>query len=436
MRSLALVLVLVAAAAFADVPVDVPQLQADTAVYPAAATNGDDVVVTWESFTGYVRVARVRGDGTVIDVPAKLVGRGQHPAIACGGGRCVVLFEFSGTVEAAFLSADLDVLRRVRFSIQLPNRVQTVAANDDGFLVTWQSNDYDSAGVLLTRDGDVFAQFAIHQCIVASAGRGGEFLIAARPTMNVWPIGLYRVTRDGSLTAGPTFNDDSLPGTFLGSVALASSPNGFLLAYGDSRLGVGEGSVVELDAALQARGPRSLLSNDVESGGPVSAAWDGTRYVVAFSAQNERCEVLPRGDRAIAVENAAEAALAATSRGLFVAVRRQHDWSIDGYVMPSFAATPAPFTVAYEVAKQFLPAMATDGRSALVTWVENERGRRVALVLPSGERRDIPFDHGPSAVLSSLAFDGRNYVMIWTELFPQPDRVYAQVVSPDGALLG
>ena len=436
MRSLALGLAFVAAAAFADVPVDLPRLQADLGLYVTAATNGDDVVVAWESFTGYVRVARVRADGTVVDVPAKLVARGYHPVIGCGGGRCVVIFDFSGTVEAAVLSADLDVVRRVRFSNEIPDRPHTVAANDDGFLVTWQSNYYDSTGVLLTRDGDVSAQFAIHKCIVAGAGRGGEFAIAALPYMTGWPINTYRVARDGSLMAGPSISDDALPQAFLGTVALASSPNGFLVAYGGWRAGEGEGSVVELDAALQPRGPRSLLLNDVEYNGPPSAVWDGARYVVAFPKMfSYACTVAPLAGPAVVLNDAAEAALAVTSHGLFVAVQRRQHWSIEGYVMPSTSATAAPFTVAYEVAKQFLPEMATDGRSALLAWLEDERGWRVALLLPSGERRDVAFDR-PAAASMSLAFDGRNYVMTWYESYPQPNAVYAQFVKPDGAPLG
>jgi len=425
------------AMAAADLAVDAPRVVTDSAVDDVvAAANGDDAVVAWAHDNSYVKVARVRGDGTVLDVPARSVERGDTPEIACGGGRCIVAAIRDAAVVATVIDGDGTPLRGMALGppgsfvsisgeLTAGDRGLKAAASGDGFVVAWTSGYYQTTAVVLTRDGDVVAHVTLSGRIVAASARGRDFALATMEFMTIGPVLLFGVGRDGSVTAGATVRDELL--LYPGRVALASSPNGSLLVFSGRQLfnGSYRGAVraIGLDAALQAGSGSTLSTMPSFNSSRLSAIWNGARYVVGFSEGNSVYDVLLLGDTTLRLRGVDEATVAMSGSEIFVATARGR--TVIGYR----ASVPEPIVVGFAVVEQHAPRIATDGRSALVAWQENGTFR-AAWFGPGGSRR--PIDLGGLPLDLRLAFDGRNYVATWSV----QSAAYAQFFTPDGQPMG
>jgi len=427
------------ALAAADLAVDAPRVVTDSRVFHdvVAAANGDNAVVAWAHDNAYVKVARVRGDGTVLDVPARFVERGDKPEIACGGGRCIVAAIRDAAVVATLLDADGAPLRSmalgppgsfVSISSDLTNDDSGLktGASDDRFVVAWTSGYYESTAVVLTRDGDVVAHATLAGRIVAASGYGRDVALATMENLTAGPLLLFRVGRDGRVTAGATIFDDLL--LYAGRMALASSPTGSLLVVSGRQLfdGSYRGAVraIALDAALQAVSASTLSTMPYFVALRVSAVWDGARYAVGFSEGSGLYDVLLLGDKKLQLQGVDEATLAMSGSEVFVAATRR--WSPVGYR----ASAPEPIAVGFTVVEQHAPLLATDGRSALVGWSEDGRSCCIAWLGPGGIRHPIDVGDVPSYL--RLAFDGHNYVATWSV----QSTAYAQFFRTNGQPLG
>src|ERR1051326_1508207 len=428
------------AMAAADLAVDAPRVVTDSRVFHdvVAAANGGNAVVAWAHDNSAVKVARVRGDGTVLDVPARFVERGDKPEIACGGGRCIVAAIRDAAVVATLLDVDGAPLRSivlgppgsfVSISSDLTNDDSGLktAASDDRFVVAWTSGYYESTAAVLTRDGDAIAHATLAGRIVAASGYGGDVALATMENLTAGPLLLFRVGRDGRVTAGATIFDDLL--LYAGRMALASSPTGSLLVVSGRQLfnGSYRGAVgaITLDTALQALAGSTLSTMPDLVASRVSAVWDGARYAVGFSEGSGLDDVLLLGDKKLQFQGVDEATLAMSGSDVFVASNSRR-WTAVGYRV----SAPEPIAVGFTVVEQHAPLLATDGRSALVGWSEDGRSCCIEWLGPSGIRHPIDVGDVPSYL--RLAFDGHNYVATWSV----QSAAYAQFFRPNGQPLG
>src|ERR1051326_8906591 len=426
------------AMAAADLAVDAPRVVTDSRVFHdvVAAANGGNAVVAWAHDNSAVKVARVRGDGTVLDVPARFVERGDKPEIACGGGRCIVAAIRDAAVVATLLDVDGAPLRSivlgppgsfVSISSDLTNDDSGLktAASDDRFVVAWTSGYYESTAAVLTRDGDAIAHAPLAGRSVAASGYGGDVALATMENLTAGPLLLFRVGRDGRVTAGATVFDDLL--LYAGRMALASSPTGSLLVVSGRQLfnGSYRGAVgaITLDTALQALAgpPLSTVPDLVAS--RVSAVCDGARYAVGFSEGSGLYDVLLLGDKKLQFQGVDEATLAMSGSDVFVASNSRR-WTAVGYRV----SAPEPIAVGFTVVEQHAPLLATDGRSALVGWSEDGRSCCIEWLGPSGIRHPIDVGGVPSYL--RLPFDGHNYAAPWS------GRAAGRASVPPGAPCG
>jgi hypothetical protein len=239
-------------------------------------------------------------------------------------------------------------------------------------------------------------------------------------------------------SGAPVVTDISMSSTSTESVSVAASDTGALVTW------LSEGRILARRVTLEGApvDPQPLVVCEDGSewrGGPVSI-FDGTNYVIGFFAKvmnryRLRVASVAR-DGAVATpcgQVVATAEVDSSNRGLNVAtgngtttfVWEQRDSSWDPAVRvvrtrAGAAVDATPLTLAQWVGEA--PSVTWNGTDFLVAWSDVRRGTadvRVARLPPSGALRD------PNGLVVSaldvdqraprLAFDGRRYLLLWTD---------------------
>ena len=408
---------------------------------PAVAFNGTDYVVVWEDtrVAGLdIYGARVSQAATVLDPGGIAVSTAtwtqQYPSVACDGSNCLVVWEdmrsdYNGDVYGARISPAGAVLDPVGLPISPAESYQlrpSLVFVQGTYFVAWEDWRSDSAevyGVRLNSDGTVFDNI-------------GMIL----PAPGVW---------------------------YTGDLDLALGCDGGVV------LGVWtewEGSLSEVTDVF---GARVSIAGDVLEPGVIrisadprteefpAIAFDGTNHLVVWGSQGSGYSSEIRGrrvkndgtvlDQRILVSSSANDFVAAPTvafggKDYLVAWGGYRDnWGglyaarvdTSGTVRDS-----ACITVCTEGGVTDFAAVAFDGRNYFVVW-EDYRGEGLDLYGARIDTSGAVLDPGgfPIATgtgwqeLPAVAFDGTNYLVVWDDNRSRHYEVYAARVDTSGTVL-
>jgi hypothetical protein len=275
---------------------------------PAVAWGGSSYLVTWsqrgERFTPLQSGVRISAGGAILDATPMQFGSAEYGDAAAGAGGWLVVWAETHVLRAEFVSSSGE--RGGPFVIQDGRYLEpSVAWNGSEFLVAWTDEDY---------------QRAVRAVRVSPSG----------VVLDSTPIVLESGNRD------MPFPD------------VAGGDGNFLVAWGDFRdsRGAALARIVNGDGTLLGNGPIELTAHIKDLKARVTAAWDGSAFVVAHvlclwsgdSPQSGYC-VSPGGD-VLASRVAADGAIQGT------AVVSETPWR---EMAPSAAGGPAgAVAIAYQ----------------------------------------------------------------------------------------
>lgn len=238
---------------------------------PAIATNGRDFFVAWTDhrFGGAdVFGSRIDADGRVLDsagIPLLPTGYDDHIAdVVWNGSSYIVAYASSYVgINVADIMSDGKILGGL--PIVVPRWINDVriAWSGSAYLVTWSEPEGVRAQVFdsdMHKVGEEIAFGAGHRPAVASNGSG--FLVA-------WSHGFAVVSTSGVASEPVAFTD-----RFVDRIAIASNGTSYLLFHA--------GSPASQVLSVSDRGE---ILRTIEMGYVThpSVAWDGVRYVAAWS---------------------------------------------------------------------------------------------------------------------------------------------------------
>ena len=378
---------------------------------PDLASDGHDFLAVWRASAGIVG-ARVSQDGRILDPEPIRLSSGsdgsEHPALAFDGTNYLVVWSSTSGIRATRVSPEggvvgpADVLVTPGGSSEID-----VAFNGTHHLLVWTAGDpADVVGTLVTVDG-----VALHP--------GGV------PISTGW-------------------------GT-QGAPVVTSVGSSFFVAWLDARGGVDEPIDVygsRVDAAGSAVDPAGIRilegpGNDVAT----AVASDGTDVIVTWSGRGARV------DRSGAVLDPSGFPLSTLRSDVAVAFNGDHYFVVGSAGLPIGGARvarngavldPAAVTISRSASAQTELDMAFDGTSSFVVWTD-DRGPGSGIyggrIGPDGQMLDgtgipIAVEDDPNARLGrpSVAFDGTNFLVAWSEL-RNDGPLRGALLSRDGVVL-
>lgn len=400
--------------------------------------DGTHFVVVWLDDI-QVFAVRIRRDGTVVDPEAILIDQidsGGEPSIACdGAGRCLVTSLDIGGDEGTSIIGTLLVdeagsLSATGFRVATGQPGQPrVAWSGRHFLVVWpEEREGGSSDILAARvatDGTVLDSpgFLISSAsgdqLEPSVGRMGDQLWVVWEDMRRGDSDIFGTrVRDSEVLD----RDGIALSTASGrqhEARVASTGNRAFVLWTDERSG----------ERSRIRGTRVTADGTVinRSGFPVSAEDFDREEHANLACGSEQCFVAYESPSP--VEDAA-----GFPRSRFVLGTRltRGDGALDEPALEVSRAAPA----------QHFPAVAWGDGSFLVVWQEFRSLDGPTLVAarmrPDGrilDRRGIELPGAPGSSKPAVAFDGREFLVVWQEPHPLGEDIRGARVSASGRLL-
>jgi hypothetical protein len=462
----------------------------------AVAFDGSNYLVAWrESRNGTydydIRGARITPAGVVLDTQGFLISGAEndqwHPSIAFDGTDFLVVWQDARDSDNHY---DIYGARVTPAGVVLDTAgiAVSAAANNqeaprlvfDGvnFLVVWQDyrNGYysDIYGARVSREGLVLDSSGLAISTATSyqwdphvASDGTSFFVCwddLRDGLNAEDVYGARVTPDGIVldTAGLVVTDaDDNQG---GSSLLFDGTN-YLVVWTDERHGVGirdvYGARVAPDGLVRDTSGLVISAAAVHPGGPV-LAFDGANSLVAWSDLSTGSGSALYGSRVTPAGNVLDTlhfcltpcagyqqwpAVALGGTNYLVAWADLSDFAVPNILCAR--VTPAGevldqrgLKISTATGLQGEVSVAFDGTNFLVVWDAYRSGTAGdvfgARVTPEGEVLDtagFSISVASNQCGSRVAFDGTNYLVIWTAVSSDLGDIYATRVTPDGVVL-
>jgi hypothetical protein len=458
---------------------------------PAVATIGGTSLVLWQELNTVVG-ARVTKSGVVLDPVGIAVApaEGKSPDVASGGGRYLAVWSTSFGIQAARMSRAGKVMDRPPIHVrdaQILNPAVAVAFDGTNFLVVWSERaDFitkeDLLGARVSPAGTVLDPTPIVVSAASDDQVAADLAFDGTNYLVVWQdyrAASYNVYSSRVAPDGTVLDPNGIPVStaHLDQTEPAVAWNGseYLVTWSDARSGFAK---VDIYAA------RMMLDGTVldPSGIAVSQAlneqtassvdFDGTNFLAVWSDQRSHgafaevsaARVTPDGtvldpagilvagedlsypDPAVVWNGRSHVVLWTTNGGV------AHGYSgelVGGEVIArrvTSAGTvkdPSGITVSLGADSQYFPAMAFDGVNELVTWLDVRSPLIHAVyagrVSPSGEILDgsgLQLSTGSSEYpVVDVAFDGTDYLVVWTKPFEGDSDLVGVRIAPDGTVL-
>jgi hypothetical protein len=441
------------------------------------ASAGSVDLVVWNGLGDGIGAARVDRAGSVLDPTPIRLPSGVRATVGSDGENFLVVWNPNGAssagLEGVRVSRRGDVLDPSPIVLSEPPVGEPkISFDGTDYLVVW-TTDGGIAGTRVSRDGVVIEP--VHLLVptvgypsIDIAFNGTDHLLTwARPDPDQPPPGprpvppltdLYGtlLARDGSPRHPEGVAISVAPGSQSGPV-VTSVGSSFFVAWADSRSGGASdifGTRVDPTGATVDPAGIPVAAGPAEENGPAVASDGDTALVIWTTRQDD--DLLAHGarvDRSGAVLDAAPFPVSTLASDLAVAFDGQ-DYFAVGYgggpvlgtrITPGGAVLdPAAIAVSIGANAQLRPDSAFDGTNTLVVWADDRSsgagvyGGRIG---PDGQILDgqgFRISDGPTSNSGSVAFDGTNYLVAWTETRGD-DRTWvlrAARVSRAGVVLG
>ncbi|MFL5351917.1 hypothetical protein [Archangium sp.] len=404
----------------------------------AVGFNGTHFVVVWLDDI-QVFAVRIRRDGTVVDPEAVLIDQidsGGEPSIACdGAGRCLVTSldigdDDDNSVIGTLLVDEAGTLTASGFRVARGQLGQPrVAWSGRHFLVVWpEEAEGGSTDILAARvapDGTVLDSPGF---IISSAFGDQREPSVGRMGEQMWVV--WEDTRRGDsdifgtrvLDATVLDRDGIALSTASGmqhEARVASAGDRAFVLWTDERSGEHSrirGTRLTADGTVINRAGFPVSAGDFDREEHANIACGSVQCFVAYQSPSlvEEASGFPR------------------SRFVLGTRLTRSSGALDSPALELSTAAPA----------QHFPAVAWGDGGFLVVWQEfrNLDGPTLvaARMLPDGRVLDRPGIELPSAPGSSkpaVAFDGREFLVVWQEPHPRGEDIRGARVSASGRLL-
>lgn len=460
---------------------------------PAVAANGSTWLVAWEDAqtgAGEVRATRVSSAGAVLDAGGLVIATGatsiRFPEVACDGSQCLIAWNQGGG-QGDVLGSLFDVAGATAgtaFTIISKTSDQTqpsIAFDGTNYLVAWsdrrQGSQYDvwaarvtTAGAVLDADGVQLVSASGDQRLPSVAFNGSQYLVAWHDaTGDGFAVKGVRVSTAAALVGSVfTINDGAHDQRF---PAVSTQGTRWVVAWEDDHTNdstLHDAYVARISSSgslLDANG--IVVSRSANRQTLASVASDGSRYLIAWSDNRG-----PAGEfeiwgalvdasgtvrRQKAISTAAgsqftpDIAYDSANAQFFVAWNDQRD-GVDDLYGARITATSTDFTVldsngiliSSAAGKQRRASVAIGSSNYLVAWQDERAGNRdiyAQRVSPAGALvgAEIPlsttsFDASNPAVGS----DGTDFLVVWDEARngTNTEDIFARRVGANGTASG
>jgi len=449
-RAAALLLAVSASAAGQGVPVTAPTPLTNTryggAGLPAeasVASNGRTFVAAWTA-GGLVRAGRVNPDGTVgIGVPVA-TGRDAPAIAAMGDGYVVAMTGIESPAEIRLRFLDENGRPVAPLTAAVGYGFKPLLVSNGSLIALFYGDSYYGrcTAVLFDHDGNERLRRAVspesfHLADLSAATNGISFEIILSNGHDVFVESL-----DSAGNVGPmiTTQTAAAGNGLLVQVAIASDGRGYLAAWNtaDGKLSA---ATVNDSGALGSPAIVAAPSVGLEVRRP-RLAWNGTQYAGAYldgggnnfnsvfgtprllEIDAQSMTATPRA--LMAPESTDVGVAAAPDRWLATWTERRdfkhYEFALGwgGALRGTFIGQPAeePRTITLAAAEEWLPALATNGTSTLVTWLEATSDKTSLMAGLLGADRSwrelgalAIIDKVPQTVVA--ASDGTNFLLVW-----------------------
>jgi hypothetical protein len=484
------------------VPVISPELQSDTPIngfnpfsaqFPSVARGNGQYLVTWletrDPMSRQVFAARVALDGTLLDQAPIVISDERIEArsadVAFDGTNFLVVWShatlqqfYGDLLMAVRVSAAGVVLdeRSIRFGENLPRDLlrPSVTFNGSNYLVAWTASD-ESTGIIQAARVSTSGQFldATPISLSSTAPFDGKVDVATFGTTSVVVWVDTRQNNDGDIytarisEAGTVLNPSALAVTNAAGIqrepAIACGSSQCLVAWADGAATSTSARpfAARLDGAGAVLDPNGFVLANSSSGAP-SPSFDGTNYLVAFSAVRD-------GFDAVVNARVTQGGAVLDSTPLLVQPPVAHQrepaaafGSTDSLIVWADSRAPGgptihcrrlapggePLGARLAVSNstetfvgdnvQLRPSAAFDGTQLFVVWEDWSRGIVGTRVDLSGAARDPQgiVVANRSAGDPHVAFGGNHFQVIWRgSAEGQSSRTLARRITSDGGLL-
>jgi hypothetical protein len=460
---------------------------------PAVAWNGSEYLVVWVSNLGlrgpsHIYATRVSPSGVALDLNGIVVNAASDsgfPSVVWNGSNFVVVWQdwrnstAASDIYGARVNGAGDVLDPLGIAISTASNDQGVpraAVIGSTVLVVWEDgrNDpsnpdiygarLDNTGAVLDPAGIPISTAAGAQHRPAVAADASHFLVAWTDERNgAYELDIYgaRVNTKGTVldSAGIAISNEVADQS---DVSVAANANSFFAAWTDQR---NQGTRSDIygarlsDAGTVLDSTGIAISTVAADHGASATAWNGSNFMVTwlddrlsavhydiFGTRVSTAGAVLDGASGKAIVTSSDgegsSVLASNGNGVFVVLESNPGYEdIVGTRVDASAHvldTP-PKPLSTMATEQLNPAVAFDGTDYLVVWTDFGipttlvRGARVSnggkLLDPNGISIGTTSYYD---TLPSVAWNGTNFFVTWTDVTPD---VHGARVTPGGAVL-
>lgn len=397
----------------------------------AIAFDGTNFLVVWETLNSGIYATRVTPGGAALDTPAielQVFDGPQNPSVAFDGTNYLVVWEDSTGIAGRIVSRA--GARGSEIQITAAAGLQyrpDVAFNGNSYVVVWEDRRNGTAdiyGARVTTSGSVIDAAGIAISNAVGAQDGATVAYDGTNSLVVWsdarsgPDDIYgaRVGPGGGVSDPGGIPISTATGEQR-SPDIAFDGTNHLVVWGDNRSGttfdIYGSRVSPAGAVLNPTG--IAVSTAAREQGIPTVAYDGASYLVAWEDTRDRpsfgadvyaTRVTTAG--AVVTPAGTPVSTAATGAGVFSSG-------------PAVGAGGGTFLLTWEDLRDWDDAYATRVSAAGV--VLDPQGLRLSSQLPSTPQSE-----------PVVAFDGTNYLVVWTQNNGTPD-IWGTRVAPGGRVL-
>jgi large repetitive protein len=432
---------------------------------PITAWNGASHFVAWTHFAQAGQElfsARVAPNGSLLDPQPVRLGPGQNPAIAWGGATHLLAWTSPNGVRAGrfdLVGRDLDDGGWLVSSSGMAEMDPSVAWSGSSFLVAWSQGPFsevDLYGARVSPSGQQLDRPGLTLWSAPGPQRGSSVGANGSGWVVTW------VDWSGALVSGVRVDQNGqvatlslgLSPSFWGPRAVVQSTNADSVVFDPAtaitmRRVSPSGSISDAGASISLAAEAQRYPAVATNGSDFLMTWYQSRSLLAARISRQG-ELLDPMGFTVAQNSGQGLSSVAWGAGEYLVVWCEPRPQIDGgvrwavraaRVTPGGRVVGAPILVT-EQNTNTAPIVSSSGRGYLVVWSDPRNGLSdvfAARLDLDGGLLDLDGIEVTTAahvqVPSDVAWDGTNYLVVWSDRSLGVDDVVGARVSPDGSVL-